>query len=53
MVLVQHRIVELLALIHRHMHSVQFSGILVQYRLLELVALIHRPMPSDLLFFKP
>jgi len=41
--LVQHRILELLALIHRQMHSVQFSEVLVQYR---LVALIHRQVPS-------
>ena len=49
--LVQHRILELLALIHRQMPSVQFSEVLVQYRLLELVALIHRhTLWSD--FFK-
>ena len=41
--LVQHWILELLALIHRQMPSVQFSEVLVQYR---LVALIHRQVPS-------
>ena len=51
-VLVQHRILELLALIHRQMPSVQFSEVLVQYRLLELVALIHRQIHSGLIFLR-